>query len=132
MRNVIVTGGSRGLGLGIVSRLANEGYRAIAIARKESPEFTSVMQRSTEPGCFQFVSFDLADLEGIAGLVKKLRKDFGPIYGLVNNAGMSVDGALALMQVSQMEQVVRVNTLSPMVVTKAVVRSMMAMEAAAS
>jgi 3-oxoacyl-[acyl-carrier protein] reductase len=54
-----------------------------------------------------------------------LRKDFGPIYGLVNNAGISVDGALAMLQISQMEQVVRLNTLSPMVVTKAAVRSMM-------
>jgi 3-oxoacyl-[acyl-carrier protein] reductase len=33
MRNVIVTGGSRGSGLGIAGKLAKEGYRAIAIAR---------------------------------------------------------------------------------------------------
>jgi 3-oxoacyl-[acyl-carrier protein] reductase len=125
MRNVIVTGGSRGLGLGIAGKLAKQGYRAIAIARKESQELTAAMQNGTEPGNIQFVPFDLADLEGIAGLVKKLRKDFGPIYGLVNNAGTSVDGALAMLQISQMEQVVRLNTLSPMVVTKAAVRSMM-------
>jgi 3-oxoacyl-[acyl-carrier protein] reductase len=58
--------------------------------------------------------------------VKALRKDFGPIYGLVNNAGTSAEGTLAMMQISQMEQVVRLNTLSPMVITKSVVRSMMA------
>jgi 3-oxoacyl-[acyl-carrier protein] reductase len=126
MRNVIVTGGSRGLGLGIAGKLARQGYRAIAIARKESQELTAVMQAGVEPGCIHFVPFDLADLEGIAGLVKKLRKDFGPIYGLVNNAGTSVDGTLAMMQISQMEQVVRLNTLSPMVMTKSAVRSMMA------
>ena len=125
MRNVIVTGGSRGLGLGIAGKLAKQGYRAIAIARKESQELTAAMQNGTQPGNIQFVPFDLSDLEGIAGLVKKLRKDFGPIYGLVNNAGTSVDGALAMLQISQMEQVVRLNTLSPMVVTKAAVRSMM-------
>jgi 3-oxoacyl-[acyl-carrier protein] reductase len=113
------------LGLGMASKLAKQGYRAIAIARKESPELTAAMQEGTEPGCIHFVAFDLADLEGIAGLVKKLRKDFGPIYGLVNNAGTSVDGALAMLQISQMEQVVRLNTLSPMVMTKAAVRSMM-------
>jgi 3-oxoacyl-[acyl-carrier protein] reductase len=125
MRNVIVTGGSKGLGLGIAGKLAKQGYRAIAIARKESPELTAAMQNGTEPGNIQFVPFDLADLEGIAALVKKLRKDFGAIYGLVNNAGTSVDGALAMLQISQMEQVVRLNTLSPMVMTKAAVRSMM-------
>ncbi len=59
-------------------------------------------------------------------MVKTLRKDFGPIYGLVNNAGISFDGALALMPNSQIEQLVRVNTLSPIVLTKYVVRSMMA------
>jgi 3-oxoacyl-[acyl-carrier protein] reductase len=79
-----------------------------------------------ESGCVKFAPFDLADLEGIAGLVKALRKDFGPIYGLVNNAGTSAEGTLAMMQISQMEQVVRLNTLSPMVMTKSVVRSMMA------
>jgi len=45
---------------------------------------------------------------------------------LVNNAGTSVEGTLAMMHISQMEQVVRLNTLSPMVMTKSVVRSMMA------
>jgi 3-oxoacyl-[acyl-carrier protein] reductase len=118
------------LGLGIVAKLAKQSYRAIAIARNITPELTALMQPSAEPecasGCVQFVPFDLADLEGIAGLVKTLRKDFGPIYGLVNNAGISVEGILAMMQITQMEQVVRLNTLSPMVMTKSVVRSMMA------
>jgi 3-oxoacyl-[acyl-carrier protein] reductase len=130
MRNVIVTGGSRGLGLGIVGKLANEGYRAIAIARNKTPELTALMQPSAEPGCesgcVQFVPFDLANLEGIADLVKTLRKDFGPIYGLVNNAGTSVEGTLAMMQISQIEQAMRLNSLSPMVMTKSVVRFMMA------
>jgi 3-oxoacyl-[acyl-carrier protein] reductase len=55
-----------------------------------------------------------------------VRKTCGPIYGLVNNAGVGSDGALALMHNSQIEQLVRVNTLSPIVLTKYVVRSMMA------
>jgi 3-oxoacyl-[acyl-carrier protein] reductase len=126
MRNVVVTGGSRGLGLGIAGKLKKQGYRAIAIARNDSPEVRALMQPSAEPGCVQFVPFDLADLESIAGLAKKLRKDYGPIYGLVNNAGTSVNGTLAMMQISQMEHVVRLNTLSPMVMTRSVLRSMMA------
>jgi 3-oxoacyl-[acyl-carrier protein] reductase len=55
-----------------------------------------------------------------------LRNDLGPIYGLVNNAAVGFDGALALMHNSQIEQLVRVNVLSPIVLTKYVVRSMMA------
>jgi len=129
MRNVIVTGGSRGLGLAIVRRLTGAGYRVIAVARKESNQLTSAMAEANgdHPGSLlHFVPCDLAVIEDISRLVKTLRKDFGPIYGLVNNAAVGLDGALALMHNSQIEQLVRLNTLSPIVLTKYVVRSMMA------
>jgi 3-oxoacyl-[acyl-carrier protein] reductase len=128
MRNVIVTGGSRGLGLGIARKLIASGFCAIVIARKESDEYKAASNELevTHPGSLHFVPFDLAQLEGIPDLVKKLRKEFGPIYGLVNNAGMSADGVLALTSTNQIEQVVRLNTTSPMVLTKYVVRCMMA------
>src|ERR1700721_2131209 len=128
MRKVIVTGGSRGLGLGIARRLSGPEYRVIAIARKQSSELTEAIQEAelANPGSFHFVPFDLAEIESIPNFVKTLRKDFGPIYGLVNNAGISFEGVLALMPTSQIEQLVRVNTLSPIVLTKSVVRSMMA------
>jgi 3-oxoacyl-[acyl-carrier protein] reductase len=128
MRNVIVTGGSRGLGLGIARKLIQSGFRVIAIARKESAELASAKAEvaQTHPGSLDFVSFDLAQIEAIPGLVKKLRKDFGPLYGLVNNAGMSTDGVLALTSTQQIERVVQLNVTSPMVLTKYVVRFMMA------
>jgi 3-oxoacyl-[acyl-carrier protein] reductase len=128
MRNVIVTGGSRGLGLGIARGLITAGYHVIAIARKETSQLRSAIQDAEHdhPGTFHFVPFDLAEIEGISSLVRKVRKTHGPIYGLVNNAGVGFDGALALMHNSQIEQLVRVNTLSPIVLTKYVVRSMMA------
>jgi 3-oxoacyl-[acyl-carrier protein] reductase len=116
------------LGLGIATRLTRANYRVIAVARKENSELNSAMQEAelTNPGSFHFVPFDLADIEGIANLVKTLRKDFGPVYGLVNNAGISFEGVLSLMPNSQIEKLLRVNTLSPVVLTKYVVRSMMA------
>ena len=128
LRNVIVTGGSRGLGLGIARRLSESGFRAIAIARQESSEFTAAKQETetVHPGSLSFLPFDLAEINGIEALVKKLRKDFGPLYGLVNNVGISTDGALALTSTEKIEQVVRLNTISPMVITKHVVRYMMA------
>jgi 3-oxoacyl-[acyl-carrier protein] reductase len=128
MRNVIVTGGSRGIGLGIARKLVQSGFRAIVIARKQSAEFeaASLEMEQAHPGSIHFVPFDLAALESIPELVKKLRKDFGPIYGLVNNAGMSADGVLALTSTHQIEAVVRLNTTSPIVLTKYVVRFMMA------
>jgi 3-oxoacyl-[acyl-carrier protein] reductase len=128
MCNVVVTGGSRGLGLGIARKLAGEGYKVIAVARNQTDPLAAAMREGErdKPGSLHFVPFDLAKTEDIAGFVKKLRKDFGPIYGLVNNAGMSFDGSLALMPNSQIEQLVRLNTISPIVLTKYVVRSMMA------
>src|SRR5260221_4289823 len=128
MRNVVVTGGSRGLGLGIVRRLTAEGYRAVAIARQMNDQLASTIEHAEHscPGSLHFVPFDLGDIENIPDLVKKLHKDYGPIYGLVNNAALGLDGALAMMQNSQIERLIRVNTLSPIVLTKYVVRHMMA------
>jgi 3-oxoacyl-[acyl-carrier protein] reductase len=128
MRNVIVTGGSRGLGLGIARKLVQSGFRVIALARKESDEFKAAQLEAEQshPGALHFAPFDLAAIEAIPALVKALRKQHGPLYGLVNNAGMSTDGLLALTSTQQIEQVVRLNTTSPMVLTKHVVRFMMA------
>ena len=128
MRKVIVTGGSRGLGLGIARRLHGAGYHVIVVSRKQNSQFTALMEESesANPGSLHHVPFDLAEIDKIPDLVKTLREKFGAIYGLVNNAGISFDGVLALMPTSQIEQLVRVNTISPIVLTKYVVRSMMA------
>jgi 3-oxoacyl-[acyl-carrier protein] reductase len=129
MRNVIVTGGSRGIGLGIARKLSKAGdYRVLVIARKQNNELTAAMQEAerAQPGSFHFSPFDLGEIENIPELIRTLRKEFGPIYGLVNNAGISFEGVLALMPTAQIEQLIRLNTLSPIMLTKFVVRSMMA------
>jgi 3-oxoacyl-[acyl-carrier protein] reductase len=128
MRNVIVTGGSRGLGLGIVRRLTADGYHAVAVARRMSEELEIAISetRALQPGSVHFTAFDLGDIQAIPNFVKKLRKDFGPIYGLVNNAAIGSDGALALMPNSEIEHLVRLNTLSPIMLTKYIVRHMLA------
>ena len=128
MRNVIVTGGSRGLGLGIARGLRRAGYRVIVVARKQSSGLITSMEEAERAiaGSFHFVSFDLSEIEKIADFVQSIHKCFGAIYGLVNNAGISFEGVLAMMPTSQIEQLVRVNTVSPIVLTKNVVRMMMA------
>jgi 3-oxoacyl-[acyl-carrier protein] reductase len=128
MRNVIVTGGSRGLGLGITRSLATAGYRVIAIARQQSEHLAALMRENGwgEQGIVNFRPFDLCDISGIPAMVKSLRTDFGPVYGLVNNAGIGTSGLLARMHDAQIERLVRLNTVSPVILTKYVVRSMMA------
>ncbi|MEA2995925.1 MAG: 3-oxoacyl-[acyl-carrier protein] reductase [Alphaproteobacteria bacterium] len=127
MRNVMVTGASRGLGLGIARRLAAAGYSVIGVARKKSDPLTSAIEKAggAGRGALHFIPFDLAEIAKIPELVRELRKDFGPIYGLVNNAAMGAEGVLATMHNSTIEELVRVNTVSPIVLTKYVVRSMM-------
>jgi 3-oxoacyl-[acyl-carrier protein] reductase len=126
-RTVLVTGASRGLGLGIARKLAAAGYDVVALARQKTKEVTdaSAEARRAKHGALHFVSFDLGDIDEIPDLVKTLRKDFGPLFGLVNNAAVGHDGALAMMHNSRIGELVRVNTLSPIVLTKYVVRSMM-------
>lgn len=128
MHNVIVTGGSRGLGLGIARRLTTVGYRVIAIARQESDQLASAMQEAArnQRGSLHFKAFDLGKIPDIPDLVKGLRKEFGSIYGLVNNAALGTSGALAIMHNTQIERLVRLNIVSPLILTKYVVRSMMA------
>jgi 3-oxoacyl-[acyl-carrier protein] reductase len=128
MRNVIVTGGSRGIGLGIVRSLARAGYRLMAIARKESPELREAMAEAARSGTgsIGFAAYDLAETDGMAVLVKGLRNDLGPVYALVNNAGISMDSTLALASAAQIEQVVRLNVISPILLSKYVLRSMLA------
>jgi 3-oxoacyl-[acyl-carrier protein] reductase len=125
MRSVLVTGGSRGLGLGIAQRLAAAGYRVIAVARKKSKDLAAAEAEHGGQGSIQFVSFDLGKIEEIPNFVRDLRKEFGPLFGLVNNAAVGHGGTLALMHNTQIEELVRVNTLSPIVLTKYVVRNMM-------
>ena len=128
MRNVLVTGGSRGLGLAIVRALVTAGYRAIAVARKESNPLLAAIDEAerARPGSLQFVPFDLGETGAIRAFVKDVRARFGPLHGLVNNAGVAFDGTLALMPEAQIEQLVRINTLAPILLTKYVVRAMLA------
>jgi 3-oxoacyl-[acyl-carrier protein] reductase len=126
-RTILVTGASRGLGLGIARKLAASGFDVIALARQKTKQVTDAIAEAKQArhGAVHFVSFDLGKINDIPGLVKALRKDFGPLFGLVNNAAIGHDGALAMMHNSRIDDLVHLNTLSPIILTKYVVRSMM-------
>ncbi len=124
MRNVLVTGGSRGLGLGVAQRLAADGFQVIAVARKESEALAQAI--AAAEGKLHFFAADLSDIDALGDLFRAIKKAFGPIYGLVNNAGSSTEGLLANQTHSQIEALIRLNTLSPIVLTKYAARGMMA------
>jgi 3-oxoacyl-[acyl-carrier protein] reductase len=128
MHNVLVTGGSRGIGLAISRKLAAAGHNVIAVARREGDELTGAIGAVVEQGIggLHFRAFDLSEVDAIPAFVKGLRDEFGALYGLVNNAGIGTEGLLATMHNSEIEALLRLNVLSPVILTKYVVRQMMA------
>lgn len=126
-RSVLVTGGSRGLGLAICQTLAAAGYDVVAVARNKHKNLAAAIAQagSAGRGSLHFVSFDLGRIDEIPELARQVRRDFGPMFGLVNNAALEHHGALATMHNTKLEEQVRINTLSPIVLTKYVMRGMM-------
>lgn len=85
-KRVVVTGGSKGLGLGIVKRLCEEG--ANIIATYNSGDISEAEKTAKEAGV-EFTAFqaDLSSQEEVLALADKINQ-FEDVYGLVNNAGI--------------------------------------------
>jgi 3-oxoacyl-[acyl-carrier protein] reductase len=128
MRSIIVTGGSRGLGLGIGRTLAASGFGVYAIARKLTPELAQAIDNVTsdDKGALQFRSCDLTELAGLGAIVKAIRAEAGPIYGLVNNAGLGTAGLASQVKDQDVERLICLNVTVPVLLTKHVLRSMLA------
>jgi len=126
MGNVIVTGGTRGIGLAIAERLAAQGDRVIAAARSEGDEVAGARARVKGAGAIEFMALDLADPGASEPFAKAARKRFGPIDALVNNAGVGGAVLLAAMSGDDIARIMQVNAVSPMLLTRAVLRGMLA------
>ncbi len=118
MKKIIVTGAARGLGLAISQRLTSEGFEVIGIGRNNSEAFDCLKGS-------HFIEFDLNHIDEIHTLVKNIKKQHGAIYGLVNNAGIGLDGVLATMHANDIAKVLNVNLVAAITMTKYVSRSML-------
>lgn len=123
-KNIIVTGSSKGLGLEISEHLlqSNE-YKIIGISRTCSKEFKSLIKNF--PNRVFHEAFDLKEFDMIKGLISKIRKEHGIAYGLINNAALGYDGILGTMHEKEIKELIGVNIISPILITKYVSRLML-------
>jgi 3-oxoacyl-[acyl-carrier protein] reductase len=123
-RSVIVTGGSRGLGLGLVRAFLANGDRVASCSRSSTAE-TDALAKELGPERYTFDAVDLTNAEAADAFVKAVAKRFGGVDVLVNNAGVAVDGVIGLVQESDVDTVIDLNLKATMRVTRAVVRRML-------
>lgn len=117
-RYVVVTGTSSGLGRVVVRRLGRDGYNIVGLARRE------VKPDDVGPN-YVHIRADLADLERLPGLAREIVKEYGAPYGLVNNAARGTYERLLPMMPEQMiSSTVQLDLLSPILLTKYLVRPM--------
>ena len=121
---VIVTGSSSGLGLQITSQILDQtNYRVVCISRHCSADLAILTEKY--PKRCVYYGFDFAKTEDIASLVKTVREREGPIFGLVNNAAIGLDGILATQHNSDISSLLKINLEAPIVLTKYVCRDML-------
>ena len=111
-KKVIITGANRGIGAAICERLHAENYSILAVCRTAP----------TIPG-IEHISCDLANTQERIAVFKSLA-DHGPIYGLVNNAGIATPNLLEEFDFNVYESVMTINATAVAELTAAVVPSM--------
>jgi len=110
-RRFLITGASKGIGLALANRLAQQGHEVIGVARNATDGF---------PG--QLHTLDLADPTSSAGLAVIVRES--EIDGIVNNVGLVRAEPLGDIAVETLEEVMRVNLYPALVTTQAALPGM--------
>ena len=124
-RSVIVTGGSRGLGAGLVQLFLDQGDRVATCSRSESDATRAWAADPAVAEHFFYESVDVADADACRGFVRHVLDRFGAVDVLVNNAGVARDGVLGTFQETDIDAVVDLNVKGTIHMTKPVVRAML-------
>lgn len=119
---LVVSGGSRGLGLALVEHLLARGESVATFARKGTP--ASDRLTKAHPKAFLFRELDAVDAAGVKAFVGDA-EGLGPIRGLVNNAAVGQDHLLIHMAEADIARILDINVRGPILLTKAVLRRMM-------
>ena len=125
-KNIIVTGGSRGIGKAIVLKFAEHGANVIfTYSSSEESAKLVVHEALSLDGKVSAFKSDASDLNDSQELVNQVLKKYNTIDVLVNNAGVTKDNLLMRMSESDFEQVIKINLQSVFNMTKSVQKTML-------
>ena len=122
-QTVLLSGGNRGLGLGIVRELLSKGHSVATFSRTSTPEITELVELSQ--GRLYFETLDICDHDKLNSFVQVTQERFGSVDTLVNNAAVASDGVLAIMPDAQIEQMLSVNLQASIRLAKECARVML-------
>jgi 3-oxoacyl-[acyl-carrier protein] reductase len=121
----LVTGGGRGIGRAIASRLAREGASVCINFVSNGDAAESVVAEITERGGRAIaVAADVSDDAAVEGMVDRVSATFGPVTVLVNNAGIAHKGSLDNYDQEKLERMRQVNVDGVIHTTRAVMTDM--------
>lgn len=122
MKNILVTGVSRGLGLSITKTiLENDNYSVYGISRSKTKKIEELLLKY--PSRFKWIFFDLDNISDIRNIIFKEFITFKiPIHGFVNNAAFSYDDIISNMNYEPLLKMYNVNVFSPFMIAKYVIR----------
>ncbi len=108
---VVVTGGSRGLGLGIVNDLLSHGFDVATCSRKPSQELEDAKARLDQPNRLFWHACQVGNPKEETQFMDAVIDwaQARPLYGLVNNAGIARDGVLATFPNASTEAILQTN-----------------------
>jgi 3-oxoacyl-[acyl-carrier protein] reductase len=127
-RVALVTGGTRGIGLGIARALAADRWRLILSGLRPPDQVAPVVAELTRSGRdVQYRVADVADASARAELVDFVRAHYGTVDALVNNAGRAPRVRADLIDATEasFEEVLRTNLQGPYFLTQAIARTML-------
>jgi len=123
MKVVLVSGGSKGLGAGIVDHFLCQGYKVASCSRSITSQVRAWQEQY--PAAFYFEELSLTDRAASKQFVRNVQQALGDIEILVNNAGMANTSVLALASDEDLDEVVELNLKSTIHLTRLVCRPML-------
>ena len=123
-RRVLLTGASSGIGRATALALAKEGMDLLLVGRSLA-RLAPIQQAAQALGVTASIAaIDLADLPRVKEALERAIAEFGPVDGLINNAGMAYTGPLAEMALGDWQRVMNLNLTSVWLCMQAVLPGM--------